>query len=123
MVDWAAAVGPFLDEAGTRGRTGLSSSELGALIVSNDILAVTSSDGVVLVPSFQFGLHGELLPGLRSVTALLRPVCDDNWDLALWLLAPSVDFVGGRSAVELLRDGEVEQVFTIAQRDGRTLDR
>jgi hypothetical protein len=94
MVDWAAAVGPFLDEAGTRRLTGLSSSALGALIVSNDILAVTTSDGAVLMPSFQFGLHGELLPRLRSVAALLRPVCDDSWDLALWLLAPSVDWAG-----------------------------
>lgn len=120
MEAWDATVGPFLDERGARLLTGLSAVELASHIASSDILVVVTSDGIPLLPAFQFGPHGELLPGMSSVISLLLPISDDNWDVALWLCT-SGDF-DGPSAAELLRMGEIEGVLTIAKRDGSTLD-
>lgn len=120
MEAWDARVGPFYDERGVRILTGLSAVELASHIASSDILAVVTSDGISLFPDFQFGPHGELLPGMRSVVPLLLPISDDNWDVALWLCA-SGEF-DKPSAAELLRMGEIDRVLTIAKRDGSTLD-
>jgi hypothetical protein len=121
MDDWDTSVGPFLDAGGAQLLTGLSASELGDHIASNTVLAVTTSDGISLFPVFQFGPHGELLPGMDSVTSLLLPICDDSWDLALWFCTKSLEF-DGLSAAELLRAGEIKRVRTIAKRDGSILE-
>jgi hypothetical protein len=121
QMDWNNSVGPFLDEMGVRRLTGLSASQLSEHIASQNVLSVRTSEGIPVFPVFQFGLNGELLPGMSSVGSLLLPISDDSWDLALWLCTKSSSF-DGLSAAELLRAGEIERVHRIAKRDGSTLE-
>jgi hypothetical protein len=116
-VDWDSAVGPFLDDDSVRDLLGVTHRELAVSVANDDVLAVITSDNVPLFPAFQFGEHGELLPGLRSVVRFLRPVVDDSWDVALWLRTKSSDF-DGLSAAQLLHNDEVDRVLRIAERDG-----
>ena len=80
MEGWDATVGPFLDEDGARVLTGLSAKELGDCIASHDVLSVITSDEVVLMPTFQFGDHGELLPALRSVDRKSTRLNSSHWE-------------------------------------------
>jgi hypothetical protein len=117
QMDWNTSVGPFLDEMGVRLLTGLSASQLSDHIASQNVLSVRTSEGIPVFPVFQFGVHGELFPGMSSVAFLLLPISDDSWDLALWLCTKSSGF-DGLSAAELLRAGEIERVHRTAKRDG-----
>jgi hypothetical protein len=121
-LDWNSAVGPFFDDDGVRAQLGITQGELDVYVANSDVLMVVTTDDVSLFPVFQFGEHGETLPGLRSVVRLLLPIVDDSWDVALWLNTKSTDF-DGLSAAELLRGNEVDRVLRIAERDGSILDR
>jgi hypothetical protein len=117
---WDTRVGPYYDELGVQTVAGLTDTELAAQIASNRVLAVTTDDGSLLFPVFQFGPRGESLPALPRITALLRPISDDLWDVALWLHTPTKRF-GGMSAVELLHSGRTSEVLRAAERDGGIL--
>lgn len=52
----------------------------------------------------------------QTILAALQVAGRDNWGHALWLHVPSSAF-GGRTAAELLRDGEFEAVLTAAEPD------
>jgi hypothetical protein len=117
---WDTRVGPYYDELGVQTVTGLTDTELAAQIASNRVLAVTTGDASLLFPVFQFGPHGELLPALPKIAALLDPISDDLWDVALWLHTPTKRF-GGMSAVELLHSGRTREVLSAAERDGQIL--
>lgn len=114
---WDTTVGPILDDQGAQALTGLAPEELASHVESGAVLAVVTSDGVSVIPAFQFGPLGELLPEMRSVARLLGPMADDSWDKALWLRTRSRSF-NGLSAAELLRAGETEKVLSAAMRDG-----
>jgi hypothetical protein len=115
---WGTSLGPFYDEVGAARAARLSPAQLERTVQAGDVLELRTSDGARLYPVFQFGPHGELLPHVGLVTAILRPICDDLWDAALWLRTPTHRF-SGRSAADLLRDGDAVPVFAAARRDGR----
>jgi hypothetical protein len=117
---WDTRVGPYYDELGVQTVTELTDTELAAHIASNGVLAVTTSDASFLFPVFQFGPHGELLPALPEIAALLDPISDDLWDVALWLHTPTKRF-SGLSAAELLHSGRTSEVLRAAERDGQIL--
>ena len=118
---WDARVGPFYDADGVAKLTGLSAVELASRVQAGDALAVITSDGVLIYPVFQFGAHGLLLPALRTVAEILRPISDDEWDVATWLVTRS-DRFGGMSAASVLRAGDVDVVLAAAHRDARMLN-
>lgn len=100
---WKDLVGPADDTVGTLRTLGISEPELTDLVDRRMLLAVTTSDGKVLFPMFQFdGL--EMLAGLPDVMAVFAGVPVDDWTLASWLLAPS-DSLEGLSVVDWLRAG------------------
>ena len=113
---WDERVGPFYDRSGALPLTGLLEVEFKAKVSTDDILEVLTSDGVQLYPSFQFGPLGELLPGLRGLVEILRPLSDDLWDVAIWLATPT-ERVDGRSAAEVLKAGGLDSVVEIALHD------
>jgi hypothetical protein len=114
-------VGPFYDEDGAARVTGLSREELTEHARSNALLEVRTSGGIRRYPTFQFGPHGDPLPFAGQLAAILEPICDDAWDLALWLCTLTRRFEG-RSAADLLRDGESDRVFAAARRDANILN-
>jgi hypothetical protein len=117
---WDSRVGPFYDAAGAAAFTGMMPTELALCITAGDVLEVTTSDGTPLYPTFQFGPRGELLPALRVVANTLLPISDDLWDVALWLVTPTLAF-DRRSAIEMLRAGDTEPVVALARGDVRRL--
>jgi hypothetical protein len=113
---WNKRVGPFYERSGALATTELPATAFEGRVDAGEILEVMTSDGAQLYPSFQFGPHGELLPGLRDLIGILLPFSDDLWDVAAWLATPT-DRFGGRSAAEALRVGEIDSVLKFARRD------
>jgi hypothetical protein len=115
---WDRKVGPFLDHSGVSSIAALTASEISVCVEAGALLALaTAGDRDTLYPTFQFGDRGELLPGLRNVIASLRPGAADDWDIALWLTTVRAVFEGKR-ALDLLRDGRIDEVAAAAERDG-----
>jgi len=104
-------LGPFYDEAGVRAMVGED-------VDVSKLLMVETGDGVRAFPAFQFE-EGVPLPGLEEILAVLRA---DGWMQALWLKSPS-RLHGGRSSIELLRNGEFEVVLDEARRDSDSWSR
>ena len=111
-----AKVGPFYDTAGLATLRGVTRQAIHAQMKKRHILGVKTGDGDLLFPVFQFGPSGEPLPQLREVLSTLDPGDVDGWGSALWLNTPVTRFAG-RTAVELLRAGDVAPVLAAADRD------
>lgn len=114
--EWDELVGPFLDTAGVMEWLQYAHR----MNVTNaaqrgDLLAVPVGRRQ-LYPRFQFSDSGQLLPGLRSVRAILAPVMDSPWTQALWLTTPVPAF-GGFTPAALLHRGDVEAVVGLARAD------
>lgn len=116
-------VGPFLDARGVRFVAALDGDELIVAERFYDVISISvhRGDGSgrldKLYPAFQFGTHGELLPGLREVSCVLWPASKtDTWYLALWLRTRR-DAFEGRTPAEILRAGIVAPVLQQAEDD------
>jgi hypothetical protein len=118
---WTSRIGALYDANGVLKLTKLSKTALRDRLAALEILAVTTVDGDVLFPAFQFGDDGKLLPAAATVTHLLEPIADDSWDVALWLNTRTSRF-DGRRAVDEMRAGRIADVLRWAERDGRILD-
>lgn len=76
-------------------------------------LALTTADGVLVYPAFQFE-RDRVLPGLAKVLQCFGDGAEE-WTLAGWLVSPSRS-LGGRSPVEWLRDGrEQDPLLALAR--------
>lgn len=113
---WDALIGPFYDEPSLAALLRVSPVTIDRLVADAAILCTTTEDGTKLYPAFQFGPGGELLPGLSTVLAVLRRAGSDDWGHALWLKAP-VERFEGRSATDLLSDGDLARAVSAAERD------
>ena len=78
------------------------------------ILAVPAPNGEWLYPACQFGAH-DLVPGIGGFLRAFRDDVDP-WTRLSVLLAPSSRF--GMSALDLLREGRVEDARSIAESYG-----
>jgi hypothetical protein len=117
---WDVTVGPFYDAHGLMMWFGVTRHVLEGRTQAGTILSVSTREGDLLYPTFQFGPAGEALPHLAEIVRMLEPVTDDNWDKAIWLNTPTPTF-DGRTAADSLRDGDAELVLAAAARDGRVL--
>lgn len=84
----AVAVGPVYRQAGLARAAGCTRQAVGDWIHKRRVLALTTADGVVLVPASHLTAHLRPLPGLDAVLRLLTPDVVDAWTLASWLAAP-----------------------------------
>ena len=98
-----------------------SASEVAGLTLNNFRRHINDGDVLVLVrgqdrvcPAFQFDDGGALLPGLREVLAALQVEPFTPYGCALWLVARG-GILGERSAVELLRAGDLQPVLAAAR--------
>lgn len=108
--DWAAQVGPSLSQADTARLLGKSEQ---ATAKDSRLLRVKTRSGRVAYPVVQFDGRGAL-PGIAEVVAVLRPVADPLTILA-WLTGVQRP-LSRRRPVDALRQGEVDDVVTIARR-------
>lgn len=92
-------------------RTQLDKSKQ-AVSSGEGLLKLTMRDGSVGYPVVQFE-GGVVLPGLREVVHMLAGVVATPWTTASWLTSP---LEGAATPVELLRDGQVEEVTLAARR-------
>ncbi|TFD14624.1 hypothetical protein E3T42_11465 [Cryobacterium sp. TMT4-10] len=115
-------MGPFYDGASLMRLLAISTEELDRASNAGEILRTRTADGTDLYPSFQLNASVERLAGLREVLTVLDPGLDDPWGDALWLTAVVRRFEG-RSAAELMRNGELEPVLAAARQDRTTWDR
>ncbi|WP_104162816.1 hypothetical protein [Cryobacterium sp. N22] len=120
---WDELVGPFYDPSGLAEWLGVTLQTIEHWTAAGKILGVATADGgEMLYPAAQFGPAGQTLPRLPEVLRLIRPICDDPWDAAAWLVAaPSAEFQG-RTAARTLHDGDIELVLAAAASDGRVVE-
>ncbi|KSU55010.1 hypothetical protein [Microbacterium enclense] len=81
---WAEIVGPCFTVASFARATGMIEKDVRAAAADLSILALTTLDGVQILPSFQVR-DGRIVPRLRPILETLRGGIDDPWTWAQWL--------------------------------------
>ena len=109
-----AAVGPFYDSAGLQVWLEFTADAVLDLVREGRLLAVSTGDGDLLFPTFQFGPDRAFLPRLDEVLKVMRDSDLDGWSIALWLVHH--DPQDCPSAVDLLRTGDADTVLLEAAR-------
>lgn|GEM_PF-777750 len=115
---FARQIGPVYRQAALAKLWGCSRQAVFDKIAKRKLLALTTSDGVVLVPAFQFDTKLRPLKGLDSILARLNDDVVDEWTLASWLTAPQ-ESLGKRSVIEEIRDGEDPSLVTVVVESAR----
>jgi hypothetical protein len=104
---WNELVGPFYTRAALQ-------EMFDGAVPWTDLLVTETADGEKLFPAFQFDDRG-VVDHLPDVLQLLRPSLDD-WSAALWLNSPTTVW-DGRSAIQMLKEGNWETVMMHAKHD------
>ncbi len=99
----------------TAARLGVSPQTLQKMVRSGDLLALRLDDGKRVYPQWQFA-GNRILPGLGQVLRGLAG--QDPWAIACFFLGKE-DRLGGRSPLDALRRGDIEQVVRSARVFGR----
>jgi hypothetical protein len=93
---------------------GLSRQAVDKRRSSNQLLAFTQGRRGYSYPGFQFD-EGKTLSGLENVLEALRPL--DPWMQLNFFTSP-IERLGGKTPIELLRDGKVNDVISAASTYG-----
>ncbi|MGH1522833.1 hypothetical protein ACRAWC_01565 [Leifsonia sp. L25] len=104
-------VGPFFDRAGLRAWLGWTETRLEELVAGAHVIQLTTADGTEVFPRYQFDDRGTPLPHLPELWPLLAGAYGP-WSAAAWLNAPDPDGCG-RTAADILRNGDDEQVAAV----------
>lgn len=114
----AEAVGPYYTIERIGRVLGHSEGAVAALVEGYCLLALTTADGVVVLPKCP--LHnGQMVSGLPTILRMLSEGIDDPWTWALWLNStpPVVDGIAPEvSRIQQLIDGEFDRVLRAAER-------
>lgn len=79
---------PFYSAAKLRAWLGIDQRALDALVRDGSILELTTGDGEVVYPVWQWRVDGTTIPRLGDVLALLLVASGDPWAIALWMTSP-----------------------------------
>lgn len=115
---WADIIGPCYT-AGSIARTlGWTAGAVTRAASSLELLELDPVDGPVLYPVFQVW-DGAPVKGLGQVLRVLSTGTHSRWTWAQWLNTRLPDGEGGEepSAIEMLRDGRLDEVLRDAQHD------
>lgn len=119
-MDFTARFGRFLTGGTASEALGLSPESLDELVAASSLLRVETEDGLQIYPELQFDGHsGSTVSGLPEILQILLPAAADGWTVLYWLTSPLLGY-GGRTPVELLREGtasEAETILTMAKQD------
>jgi hypothetical protein len=101
-----AELGPFYSTTGfARVLGGVSRQAVDERRRRRTVLALRTADGAWVYPAFQLDERNHVVAGLADILDRFHPrTPDDEWMVAAFLAAPQPG-LGGRTAVEHLRDG------------------
>jgi hypothetical protein len=109
------AVGPVYRQAGLARACGCSRQAVSEWVKHRRVLALTTSDGVVVVPAGQLDANLRPLRGLADVLRVLTADVVDDWMLASWLTTPQAT-LRNRSVLEWLAAGSsLPQALAVAE--------
>jgi hypothetical protein len=109
------AVGPVYRQAGLAKACGCSRQAVSEWVKLRRVLALTTSDGVIVIPAGQLDANLRPLRGLADVLRVLTPDVVDEWMLASWLTTPQPR-LRGRSMLEwLAAAGALAEAVAIAE--------
>lgn len=112
--DLARIVGPVYRQASLAKACGVTRQAVNDWVRNRRVLSLTTSDGVVLIPAFQFDRLLRPWKGIDQVLAILTPDVVDDWTLASWLNAPQTT-LNGDSVIERLTSGDITSALTVAE--------
>lgn len=110
---WADVVGPSFTAAGMADELGWTETEVACAGEELRLLAVRTSDDVVLFPAFQL-LDGRVVAGLTEVLQVLRTGTASRWTWAQFL---NVARPGEMPHIHNLREGHLDDVLDAARRE------
>ncbi len=114
---WNAVLGPFYGSAQIGKILGNVSRQAVADRRSRrTLLALRTSDGQWVYPTFQFDERQEVLTGLPAVVQILAESGVDDWTLAGWLVSP-MRSLGGATPIDWLRSGNDAVILRTLARD------
>ena len=113
---WNEKVGPFYDATTVRKLLGLYGDELEMKVESSRLMALQTSDNVMLYPVWQFSGR-KILKGWESALRAFENVHVSSWLIATWAVTPDTETLGGLSPIDWLRIGNpVEPVVADAEK-------
>lgn len=113
---WSAAVGPVYTTDTLRHWLGVTRQAVAARAERGTILRLTTDEGDMVYPAFQFDPAKRPLPGLSQVLKVLGGGVADPWTWAAWLNTPDET---GTTNAQRLRAGDLATVLAAAARDAR----
>jgi hypothetical protein len=103
---WNQLIGPFYTTSQVRTLLGgIRRQAIDDRRRRRTILVLTTADGTLVYPAFQFGDDNEVLKGFAEILQCFEPDVVDDWTLAGWLISP-LKSLGGKSIVDWLRRGK-----------------
>lgn len=87
---------------------GISRQAVSERVKNHRLLRVTSADGVLLFPAFQFS-NEKMLSGLQKLLKVLLGSGVDGWTVAYWLTA-RLGQLGEVTALEILASGDSDRI-------------
>lgn len=115
---WADVIGECYTAASLARVLEWTDAEVAAATTSGRLLALRTTDGLVIYPRFQLQ-EGHVVDGLEEVLALLRTGTESVWTWAQWLATPTrrSDGQEGPSHIEELASGNLDEVLLAALHD------
>jgi hypothetical protein len=111
---WDEALGPFYS-ASQAARVCGGTSNLEDCRKRRAVLGLTTADGVMVYPVFQFDDQNRVLGGLPEVLECFPAGHVDDWAMAGWLVSP-MRGLDGLSVVQWLRNGrDLAPVLVLAR--------
>ena len=111
---WNEVLGPFYRVDGVVRRLGISKQKVAEAVRDNQLLQLTTEDGLEVYPSFQFQ-DQRVIGGLSGVLVALAEGGLSPWSVASWLRAPQAE-LDNMSAIEWLRSGRDQDLAAATAR-------
>ena len=87
---------------------GISRQAVSERVKNERLLRVSTADGVILFPRFQFA-NGAVLPGLQKLLKVLLGAGADGWTVSYWLTARLAQ-LGEVTALDVLASGDADRI-------------
>lgn len=119
---WAEVIGPVYSLAGAARRLGISMEEVIDRVITTEVWALTTTDGVIVFPASQFTEADTIVEGLPEVLRIFEDAGENGWTLAA-ALNSQWDDLGGRTVLEWLGEKPEDTLLTAAQWAHNTVHR
>jgi hypothetical protein len=111
---WDEQIGPFYDTPGLCRLLEVSKQALHDRVKRGTLLAVTSRNGKVGYPAFQFA-GNQLLPGIREALGAFRNTPVDGWAIGAWFTTPAATLGKETPARWLAEHHDIQPVIDLAR--------